>query len=136
MNCIYMQRLTKQFEKSYLCTCVRVNSMCSKLEGIFKHICITTRTHMHEYVCMEWHGILIPKKLKNMRNTWNLAWCNVMPPRWCGKKLACLTKIWTHTPLTNRSNSLEGSWFRERTMHVWWRTGDSFLLLPSIFLYV
>ena len=34
-----------------------------------------------------------------------------------GKKLACLTKVWTHT-LTNRSNSLEGSLFREGTMHV------------------
>ena len=33
------------------------------------------------------------------------------------KKLARLTKVWTHT-LTNRSNSLEGSWFREGTMHV------------------
>ena len=48
------------------------------------------------------------------------------------KKLACLTKVWT-PPLTNRSNSLEGSWFREGTMHVWWRTGDSFLLGPSNF---
>ena len=26
------------------------------------------------------------------------------------KKLACLTKVWTH-PLTNRSNSLDGLWF-------------------------
>ena len=35
--------------------------MCSKLEGILKHICIKTWTQMHE-VCMEWHAILIPKK--------------------------------------------------------------------------
>ena len=48
--------------------------------------------------CMECHGILIPKKIKMIRKTWNLAWCNVMPPSWCGKKLACLTKIWTHIP--------------------------------------
>ena len=33
------------------------------------------------------------------------------------KNLACLTKVWTHTP-HKRSNSLEGSWFREGTMHV------------------
>ena len=104
--------------------------MWSKLEGIFKHIGLTTWTHA--YVCMEWHGILIQKYRKMIRNTWNLGWCNVMPPRWCGKILACLTKVWTHT-LTNRSNSLEGSWFREGTMHVWWRMGDSFLLRPSNF---
>ena len=65
--------------------------MCSKLEGIFNHICVTTWTHMHEYIC-EWHGILIPKKFSN---TWNHGWCNVMPPRWCGKKLSFLTKVWT-----------------------------------------
>ena len=27
-----------------MCTCVRVNSMCSKLEGIFKHIGLTAWT--------------------------------------------------------------------------------------------
>ena len=48
------------------------------------------------------------------------------------KILACLTKF-GHTPLTNRSNSLQGSWFREGTMYVWWRAGDSFLLRPSNF---
>ena len=49
------------------------------------------------------------------------------------KKLACFTKVWTH-PLTNWSNSQERSWFREGTMHAWWRTGNNFLLRPSIFL--
>ena len=29
-----------------LCTCVRVNSMCSKFEGIFKHIGLTTMTQL------------------------------------------------------------------------------------------
>ena len=70
--------------------------MCSKLEGIFKHICLTTWTHA--YICMEWHGILIQKNRKMIRNTWKLGWCNVMPPRWCGNLLACLMKVWTHTP--------------------------------------
>ena len=40
-----MQRLTIMVSKSYLCTCVRVNSMCSKLEQIFKHIGVTAWTH-------------------------------------------------------------------------------------------
>ena len=48
------------------------------------------------------------------------------------QKLACVTKF-GHTHLTNRSNSLEGLWFREGTMHVCWRKGDSFLLRPSNF---
>ena len=126
-----MQHLTKTVWKIiFLCTCVRVNSMCSKLEGIFENICLTIWTHA--YVCLECHGILIPKNSKMIRKTWNLAWFNVMPPRWCGKKWHVWRKF-GHTPLTNRSNSLEGSFFREGTMHVWWQTGDSFLLRPSIF---
>ena len=32
--------------------------MCSKLEGIFKHIGLTAMTQLS----MEWHGISIPKK--------------------------------------------------------------------------
>ena len=43
---------TNMFEKSYLCTCVWVDSMCSKLEGIFRHIGLTTWT-MHMYACRE-----------------------------------------------------------------------------------
>ena len=103
--------------KNHICVlmCELINSMCSKLEGIFKHICLATWTHA--YVCMEWHSILIPKKLKNIRNTWNLGWCNVMPPRWCGKNNWPVWRKFGHTPLTNRSNSLEGSWFREWPMH-------------------
>ena len=86
LNYIYMQRLTITVWKIiFLCTCVRVNSMCSKLEGIFKHIGLMPWTHA--YVCMEFHGILIPKKLKMIRKILNLAWCNVMPPRWCSKKI-------------------------------------------------
>ena len=125
-----MQQLTITVWKIYLCTYVRVNSMCSKLEGIFKHIGLTTWTHA--YICTEWHGILIQENRKMIRNTWNHAWCNVMPPRWCGKNWP-IWRMFGHTPLTNWSNSLEGSWFREGTMHVWWRTGDSFLLRPSNF---
>ena len=34
--------------------------MCSKLEGIFKHICVKAWAHAWS-AC---HGILIPKKLK------------------------------------------------------------------------
>ena len=94
MNYISMQHLTKTVWKSYLCACVQVNSMCSKLKWIFKHIGVKAWAHAWS-AC---HGILISKNWKMIRKTWNLAWFNVMPPRWCGKKLACLTKVWTHTP--------------------------------------
>ena len=66
-----------------MCTYVWVNSMCSKLEGIFKHIGLTAMTQLS----MEWHGILIPKNKIKIRNTWNLGWCNAMPPRWCAKEI-------------------------------------------------
>ena len=107
---------------------MRVNSMCSKLEGILKHICLTTWTHA--YICMESHGILIPKKLKISETHETLV--DVMS---CHQDVVVKNwHVWRkfgHTPLTNWSNSLEGSWFREGTMHVWWRTGDSFILRPS-----
>ena len=68
--------------------------MCSKVEGIFKHIGLTTWTHA--YVCMECHGILIPKKNSKTHET-------LVDAMSCHqddvvKKLACLTKVWTHTP--------------------------------------
>ena len=74
--------------------------MCSKLEGIFKDICITTWTHMHEYVCMEWHVILIPKKSETHETLVDVMSCHQDD---VVKKLACLMKVWTHTPLTNRA---------------------------------
>ena len=80
--------------------------------------------------CMECHGILIPENLKMIRKTWKLVWFNVMPPRWCGKKLAYLTKVWTHTPhqqeqLTRRFVVPRGNNACLLT------TGDSFLLWHS-----
>ena len=43
------------FEKSYLCTCVQVNSMCSKLEGIFKHIGLTAWIHSWSAMALQFH---------------------------------------------------------------------------------
>ena len=48
--------------------------MCSKLEGIFKHIGLTTWTHATLVDVMSCHKDDVVKKL------------------------ACLTKVWTHTP--------------------------------------
>ena len=72
--------------------------MCGKLEGIFKHICITTWTHMHEYVCMDWHGILIPKKSETHETLVDVMSCHQDD---VVKKLACLTKVWTQTGATH-----------------------------------
>ena len=68
--------------------------MCSKLEGIFKHICLTTWTHV--YVGMERHDILIPKKSETHETLVDVMSCHQDD---VVKKLACLTKVWTHTPL-------------------------------------
>ena len=53
---------------------------------------------MHEYVCMEWHGILIPKNKK-----WSEKHETLLDLMSCHQddvvmKLACLTNVWTHTP--------------------------------------
>ena len=52
--------------------------------------------------CIRMHGVTwhfnSKKNRKMIRNTWNLGWCNVIPPDDVVKKLACLTNIWTHTP--------------------------------------
>ena len=82
--------------------------------------------------CMECHGILIPKIKKWWEKHETLLDVMSCHQEDVVKKLACLTQVLTH-PHTNRSSSLEDSWFREGTMHVWWWTGDSFLLRPSIF---
>ena len=82
--------------------------------------------------CMECHGILIPKNKK-----WSEKLETLLDLMSCHQD--DVVKNWPvwgkfgHTPLTNWSNSLEGSWFREGKMHVCWRTGDSFLLRPSNF---
>ena len=97
MNYIYMQGLTITVWKIiFLRNCVRVNSMCGKLVGIFKHIGLTTWTHAS--VCMGWHDILIQKIKKwskNMKTLLDLMSCHQDD---VVKKLACLTKVWTHTP--------------------------------------
>ena len=114
-----------------LCTCVWFNSMCSKLEEIFKHICLKPMTQLIKDG-VTWH--FNSKKFKKWEKHETLFYL-----------MSChqddVVKNWPiwrkfgHTPLTNRSNSLEGSWFREETMPIWWRTGDSFLLRPSNFFF-
>ena len=54
-----------------------------------------TWTHMHEYVCMECHGILIPNKSETHETLVDVMSCHQDD---VVKKLACLTKVWTHTP--------------------------------------
>ena len=56
------------FEKSYLCTCVRVNSICSKLEGIFKHIGLMPWTHA--WSAMAFIFQKIRKILKDVRGSY------------------------------------------------------------------
>ena len=65
--------------------------MCSKLEGIFKHIGLKAWAHAWS-AC---HGILIPKNSETHETLVDvMSWHqdDVV------KKLACLTKVWTHTP--------------------------------------
>ena len=50
---------------------------------------------MHEYVCMEWHGILFPKKSETHESLVDVMSCHKDD---AVKKLACLTKFWTHNP--------------------------------------
>ena len=50
---------------------------------------------MHEYVCMEWHGILIQKKSEINETLVDVISCHQDD---VVKKLACLTNIWTHAP--------------------------------------
>ena len=68
--------------------------MCSKLEGIFKHIGLTAMTQLS----MEWHGILIPKNEK-ISETHEIGWHNVMPPRWCGKQFVRFDESFDTHPL-------------------------------------
>ena len=70
--------------------------MCSKLEGSFKHICLTTG-HMHIYA---WSDMTFKfQKTKKISETHETL-LDVMS---CHQddvvqKLACLTKVWTHAP--------------------------------------
>ena len=70
--------------------------MCSKLEGIFKHICLTTWTH-HMYA---WNDMAFEfQKIKKISETHE----TLVDGMSCHqddvvKTLACLTKLWTHTP--------------------------------------
>ena len=57
--------------------------------GLKNHICVLVCELIPcaVNVCMECHEILIVKNRKMIRKTWNLGWCNVMLPRWCGKEI-------------------------------------------------
>ena len=50
---------------------------------------------MHEYICMEWHGIFIPKKSKTHETLVDVMSCHQDD---VVKKLACLTIVWTQAP--------------------------------------
>ena len=92
-NLLHME-LTRTQVHIFLCTCVRVNSMCSKLEGIFKHIGLKAWADMHG---VPWH--FNSKKIKKISETHETL-LDVMSCHQDDvvKKLACLTNVWTHTP--------------------------------------
>ena len=68
--------------------------MCTKLEGILKHIGLKAWAHAWS-AC---HGILIPKNLKMIKKHETLLDLMLCHQDDVVKKLACLTKVWTHTP--------------------------------------
>ena len=70
--------------------------MCSKFEGILKHI-VSRHGHMHTYA---WSDMEIKfQKIKKISETHETL-LDVMSCHQDDvvKKLACLTKVWTHTP--------------------------------------
>jgi hypothetical protein len=112
-------------EKSYLCPYVRVNALCSKLEGIFKHIGVTAWTQAS--------GAMAFKFQKNQK--WSeihgtlldvMAWHQDAVV----KKLAYSTKVWTHTP--HKPEHLSRRLVVPRGNNACLVTnGHSFLLWPS-----
>ena len=78
---------------SYLCTCVRVNSMCSKLEGILKHIGVTTWTQASSKMAFKLQNI--KKKSETHETLVDVMSCHQDE---VVNFLAFLTKVWTHTP--------------------------------------
>ena len=67
--------------------------MCSKLEGIFKHIGLTAWTHAWSAMAFQFQKM---KKLSEKHETL----VDVMSCQQDDvvKKLACLTNVWTRTP--------------------------------------
>ena len=67
--------------------------MCSKLEGIFKNIGVTAWTHAWSAMAFKF------QKIKRRSETHETL-VDVMPCHLDDvvKILACLTKVWTHTP--------------------------------------
>src|SRR3990170_6044119 len=88
---------------------MRVNSMYSKLKGIFKHIGVTAWTHA-------WSAM--PFKFQKIKK-WSETHETLLDVMSCHqddvvKNLACLAKAWTHTPhkpeqLTRRLVVLRGN---------------------------
>ena len=69
--------------------------MCSKLEGIFKHIDLTPWTHVHVWSAMEFLFLKIIKRSEKHETLLDVMSCHQDD---VVKKLACLKKVWTHTP--------------------------------------
>ena len=82
-----------------LCTCVQFNSMCSKLEGIFKHIGLTPWTHAWSTMAFKFQKF---KKVSETHETLvDVMSCHQDD---VVKKLACLTKLWTHPSQTGATH--------------------------------
>ena len=69
--------------------------MCSKLEGIVKHIGLTAWTHVHAWSPMAFLFQKIKKIIKKHETLLDLMSCHKDD---VVQKLVCLTKVWTHTP--------------------------------------
>ena len=114
--------------KSYLCTCVRVNALCSKLERIFKHIGVTAWTQTLRTMAFKFQKI----------QKWSEKYETLLDfMKWhrdaMVKKLACLLKVSAHT--SHKSEHLTRRLVvpRGKNMHVWWWTNSRFLLWLGIF---
>ena len=67
--------------------------MCSKLEGIFKHIGLTAWTHSWSAMALQLQkNKNCSEKRETLLDVMSCHQDDVV------KKLACLTKVWTHTP--------------------------------------
>ena len=67
--------------------------MCSKLERIFKHIGLTTWTHAWSAMAFKFQKI--KKRSETHETLFDVMSCHQDD---VVKKLACLSKVWTHTP--------------------------------------
>ena len=71
---------------------MRVNFMCNKLEGIFKHIGLTAWTHAWSAMAFKFQKI--KERSETHETLLDVISCHQDD---VVKKMACLTKVWTHT---------------------------------------